>query len=129
MGFLCALQVMVVSIPLIPLIWPPHPPTSEFSGIAVVGEVFIVCGSALAIGFLGGMGATLAMYRETNAPRFLRISKALATSLAIFAVGLIFAYGTRTGVYWDAGVSIVVIAIGLPVALRKPYVEKRWGED
>jgi hypothetical protein len=130
MAILGAVQLAILSMPLAPLFLSSKGPRDEFYGIAMLGTAVIIGGIAALVGFVAGLTIVLTHYRENTAARFKRVLNALTISIASGSIGVFVFAKSDFGLLWAVTLSGVALAIGLPVALRRPYQpEKRWGEE
>jgi len=120
MGALCALELALLSLPLVPMLVGGNAPRDEFYGLAMVSEAFIVGGIAGLLGFAGGLVAVLRFYRPETARRIRRTMAAVAIALGVALAGIAAFPKSNGGIGFAAIVSGIALAAGLVKAFNTP---------
>src|SRR5580698_4481452 len=89
MGALCALELAVLSLPLVPVLMNTQTSRAEFYGLAMLGEAFVVGGFAGLFGFAGGLVVVLRFYRPETARRIRRTLAAIAIAFGVALAGIV----------------------------------------
>ena len=120
MGALCALELAVLSLPLVPVLMNAHASHAEFYGLAMLGEAFVVGGFAGLFGFAGGLVAVLRFYRPETARRIRHALAAVAIAFGVALAGIVAFPKSNEGIELAAISSGVALAIGLVKAFNTP---------
>ncbi len=120
MGAVCALELAILSLPLVPFMLGSKAPRDEFYGLAMVGEAFVVGGFAGLVGFAAGLVAVLRFYRSETARRIGHILAAIAIAFGVALAGIAAFPKSNEGIELAAVASAVALAIGLVKAFNTP---------
>ncbi len=120
MGALCALELAILSLPLVPVLLGARAPRDEFYGLAMVGEAFVVGGFAGLLGFAAGLVVVLRFYRPETARRIRQALAAIAIAFGVALAGIAAFPKSNEGIELAAVTSGVALAIGLVKAFNTP---------
>jgi uncharacterized membrane protein HdeD (DUF308 family) len=120
MGAICALELAMLSLPLVPVLLSTKAPHDEFYGLAMVGEAFVVGGFAALLGFAGGLVAVLRFYRADTARRIRHVLAAIAIAFGVALAGVAVFPKSNEGIELAALASGIALVIGLMKAFNTP---------
>jgi hypothetical protein len=120
MGLICALELAILSLPLVPFMLSSRAPHDEFYGLAMVGEAFVVGGFAGLLGFAAGLALVLRFYRPETARRIRHALAAVAIAFGVALAGVAVFPKSNEGIQLAALSSGIALAIGLVKAFNTP---------
>jgi hypothetical protein len=91
MSILSGLLLAIIGIPISFLIFPHHGPKDEFTGIAILGGIFIVSGIAMVIGCMAGAFLAIVYDRNETEIYVTRAMKILGWSIGLTVVAYLVA--------------------------------------